>query len=74
MTFLTTSEAAKRLGISPSTLRNWRTRPGFGPAFYRFSGTRVRYAAEDVDQWASARRVNDVAANANAPGMDPERA
>lgn len=52
--YLSTREAAEWLGLSPRTLDRYRVSGG-GPAFHRFGG-RVRYLAEDLDDWASARR------------------
>lgn len=52
--YLSTREAAEWLGLSPRTLDRYRV-SGDGPAFHRFGG-RVRYLAEDLDDWASARR------------------
>lgn len=47
--FLTTREVAERLGLSPTTLRIWRTN-GTGPRFYRFHRS-IFYKREDVDAW-----------------------
>ena len=52
--FLSTPQAAERLGISPRTLEQYR-RTGEGPVFHRF-GYLVRYLAADIDAWAAARR------------------
>ena len=52
--YLSTREAAAWLGLSPRTLDRYRV-SGEGPAFHRF-GTRVRYLAADLDDWASVRR------------------
>ena len=52
--YFSTREAAEWLGLSPRTLDRYRVSGG-GPAFHRF-GSRVRYLAEDLDDWASARR------------------
>ena len=48
--FFTTEELAKRWGLTPATLRNWRTQKK-GPAFVKLGGTSVRYAAEVVEGW-----------------------
>lgn len=48
--FLTTEELAKRWGLTPATLRNWRTQKK-GPAFVKLGGTSVRYALEVVEEW-----------------------
>lgn len=47
--FLTTREVAERLGLSPTTLRIWRTN-GTGPRFYRFHRS-IFHKREDVDAW-----------------------
>ena len=52
--YLSTREAASWLGLSPRTLDRYRV-SGEGPAFHRF-GTRVRYLAADLDDWAAVRR------------------
>ena len=54
MVFLSTPQAAERLGISPRTLEGNRI-TGEGPGYYRF-GCVVRYLSADVDDWAAARR------------------
>ena len=52
--FVSTSEAADRLGLSPRTLDRFRTTDE-GPAFHRFGG-RVRYRRGGLEAWATARR------------------
>lgn len=42
---------AKRLGVSPGTLRAWRYQ-GKGPPFLRFEGA-VRYDPEKVEEWVA---------------------
>ncbi len=42
-----TAGAARYLGVSPNTLRNWRTL-GRGPRFYKI-GALVKYRASDLD-------------------------
>lgn len=51
--FLTETEAAMRLKMSPKTLRNWRS-AGMGPAFLRF-GSLVRYSTVTLDAWGYAQ-------------------
>ena len=47
--------AAARLGVSPATMRLWRSQ-GKGPAFVR--GPRmIRYDQRDLDAWIAAHRV-----------------
>ncbi len=49
-----TREAAKRLGLSPSTLARYRI-TGAGPWYYRFGGC-MRYAETDLEAWDASRR------------------
>jgi predicted site-specific integrase-resolvase len=51
--FLTTPEAANRLGLAPRTLERWRW-AGIGPGFVRLNGA-VRYSRDTLDAWAAAR-------------------
>jgi hypothetical protein len=51
--FLTNAEAAAILNLSPRTLEGLRVHGG-GPRFRKF-GSRVLYAASDLDIWANAR-------------------
>lgn len=46
-------EAARRLGLSVSTLRAWRVRGG-GPVFRKL-GTAVRYTIADLDAFVESR-------------------
>jgi predicted DNA-binding transcriptional regulator AlpA len=58
----TTAEAAEWLGISPLTLRDWRS-SNRGPRAVRLGrgrGAGVRYRPVDVKAWA-ASQVEDVA-------------
>jgi excisionase family DNA binding protein len=48
-TWLTTTEAARYLGLGKSTLEIWRM-AGKGPTFTK-AGGRVRYARSDLDAW-----------------------
>ena len=47
------AEAAERIGLQESTLRNMRSRGG-GPPFVRVGG-RVRYRALDLARWLETR-------------------
>ena len=51
--FLTETEAANRLKMSPKTLRNWRS-AGQGPTFLRF-GSLIRYSTVALDAWGYAQ-------------------
>lgn len=50
-----TREAAKFLGISESTLRNWRCE-GKGPAFHKYSERIVAYDIADLERFKSGGR------------------
>ena len=52
--YMTTSQVAAYLGLSPRTLESYRSRGG-GPPFHLF-GSAVRYLLSDVVKWASKRR------------------
>lgn len=55
---LDTRMAAPRIGVSPGTLENWRTR-GVGPKFIK-TGTgrrgKVLYDPADIEAWKEANR------------------
>lgn len=50
-----TERAARRLGLSVSTLEKLRVTGG-GPAYLKL-GRRVVYQASDLDTWKAARRT-----------------
>lgn len=54
---LDTKAAAPRIGVSPGTLENWRTR-GVGPKFIKTAGRRGRvlYDPADIETWKAANR------------------
>ncbi len=52
---LDTDGAARRLGLSVSTLEKLRVTGG-GPAYLKL-GRRVVYEASDLDDWKAARRT-----------------
>jgi hypothetical protein len=60
--FLSNDEAAAFLNLSPQTLNKYRVIGG-GPPFRKF-GRRVRYALEDLESWAAARRRNSTSDDA----------
>ena len=51
--FMTNSQAAEFLKLSPKTLDRYRT-TGEGPRFRKF-GRRVVYATADLEAWANQR-------------------
>ncbi len=53
---LNTSEASEMLGVRPATLRGWKARR-IGPPFLQLSPRCVRYAEDDILQYANERRV-----------------
>jgi predicted DNA-binding transcriptional regulator AlpA len=53
--FVSEQRAAEMLGLSPRTLLQWRLR-GDGPVPHRF-GRAVRYAVEDIDEFAARSRA-----------------
>ena len=56
---LTVDEAAERIGVSPWTLRKWRSL-GLGPNYVRLGGQlgTVRYRACDLESYINASVVN----------------
>lgn len=67
--FYSTDEAAQILGVSVSSLRQWRSR-GVGPCYYKLRSSReCRYKGRDLVDWQTrdAERVQtNVAAEAQA--------
>ena len=66
---LNTKEAAKYLGLQPSTLRNARSTgrlAGTNPPAYRKIGTVVRYEKKDLDNWLSQFKAHTTT-HENAP-------
>ena len=53
--YFDTQEAAQRLGVSPRTLVDYRSRGG-GPKWVRIARA-VRYRADWLDQWADDKAV-----------------
>jgi hypothetical protein len=51
---LTDVQAGKKLGVSPTTLANWRARK-FGPPYLKI-GRKVEYLADDIEAWRLAQR------------------
>lgn len=62
VTLLTTSDAARYLGLSAKTLNNWRCLGGQrGPSFVR-AGRAVRYDVRALDAWINARTYDSTSA------------
>ena len=60
---LTTSEAARVLGVQAQTLRAWRL-SGRGPSYVRLGAgkfARACYAREEIDRWIAARTFTSTA-------------
>lgn len=53
--FLTETEVARLLGMSPRTLQAWRYKGGHTPDFIKV-GRSVRYRLGDVKAWLRERR------------------
>jgi predicted site-specific integrase-resolvase len=62
--FLTTAEAANRLGLAPKTLERWRW-SGFGPPFVKL-GRAARYDVRVLDDWAAKRTQMSTSASSGA--------
>lgn len=71
---LTQDEVAVMLGISPHTLRGWRSRKT-GPPFVRVGGV-CRYRVADIEAWIAAgvTRQPDVAEDAPSRERTPDKA
>lgn len=67
--YLSTRQAAKRLGLAPRTLDRYRIAGG-GPVFHLF-GTAVRYLPEDLDHWAKTRRRRSTSDDGSGPRPGP---
>ncbi len=52
---INTGAVAELLGLSPATLRLWRSL-GKGPRFVKCGGA-VRYRTEDLEEWVASRIV-----------------
>lgn len=55
--YIRPSAAAKRYGVSASTLAQWRGR-GEGPRFVKMSPTVVVYDVDEFDRWMAERSVS----------------
>lgn len=60
---LTTSEAARMLGVQPQTVRTWRL-TGKGPSYIRLGAgkfARAVYDPDEIARWLSARTFTSTA-------------
>lgn len=57
---LNTLDAAKLLGLSPSTLEKWRVY-GIGPVYLKLNRA-VRYRQSDLEEWLSGNLVSSTSA------------
>jgi excisionase family DNA binding protein len=64
MSFMTTQQAADKLGISKRTLEGMRLRGG-GPAYIKV-GRLVRYSDELLEQWLLANQVGSTSQQINS--------
>lgn len=55
MKLITTLEAAKIVGVEPSTLRSWRCAK-VGPPFVRLTARSVKYDERDIHIYVAERR------------------
>jgi excisionase family DNA binding protein len=53
---LTPAQVAARLGLKPTTLRNWRSSGRGELPWVRVSGRAIRYRLEDLERFISTRR------------------
>jgi predicted DNA-binding transcriptional regulator AlpA len=58
--YLQTPDAAKRLGLAPSTLEKMRGR-GDGPPFIRLTPRRIVYALDALDEFVRGRQYTRTA-------------
>lgn len=61
--YVDTREAARIIGLRPSTLETWRVRKSDAIPFIR-AGRRVLYAVADLHAFMSANRCNSTSARA----------
>lgn len=50
---MTQIEAAKEIGVTPRTLRNW-ARKGKGPAYSKINAKECNYTRRVIDAWKQA--------------------
>lgn len=56
MELLGVAAVAKLTGVSPGTLRYWRS-IGAGPASYKLGGRRVVYERAELDRWLAEQKA-----------------
>jgi phage terminase Nu1 subunit (DNA packaging protein) len=54
---INTAEAAKIIGVNPSTLNQWRVR-GVGPRWYRPDYKRIMYHLADIEEFLRKRATS----------------
>lgn len=54
--WLTTTQAAARLGVTDAHLRHLVAK-GEGPTAYRIGSSHLRFRAADIESWLETRRV-----------------
>ena len=60
MAYVKSSKIAARIGVTPATLKTWRSR-GEGPACWIHLGpTLVVYDEDGIEEWLAARRAEAV--------------
>lgn len=60
---LRTPDAAKYIGLSPSTLTKMRLRGGDTPPFVKLGTRSVGYRLADLDEWVAGRRRSSTSAD-----------
>jgi hypothetical protein len=62
--------AARYVGLSVATLAKYRCTSNDGPPFFR-SGSRIRYALDDLDAWLDKRRFTSTSEASARRGLAP---
>jgi hypothetical protein len=60
---LSEAQAAKKLGVTPATLANWRWRK-YGPPWLKI-GRRIEYVDSDITAWEESQRRDPSASAAS---------
>lgn len=61
---LTAHEAAPLCGVTPQTLKKWRSE-GKGPAYIRISHSKLRYRREALTAWLCAKETTPETTRSN---------